>query len=29
MAAAAGDMPIEPGEQEVTAVIKVTFALVA
>lgn len=29
MAAAAGDMPIEPGEQEVTAVIEVTFTLVA
>ena len=27
-AAAGGDMPIEPGEQEVTAVIQVTFALV-
>jgi uncharacterized protein len=27
LSAAAGDMPVEPGEQEVTAVIEVTFAL--
>lgn len=29
LSAAAGDLPVEPGEQEVTAVIEVTFALVS
>ena len=29
MSAAAGDMPVEPGEQEVAAVIEVTFALLS